>query len=77
MGILNDLFGICAVTILHLLAMTSNEKKILFKKEKKNGIRTSAYLSLNVKALNRSTTSASIVLAILQRYQIRIARQFL
>ena len=31
---------------------------------------------LNVKTLNRSTTPASIVLAILQRYQIIIVRQF-
>ena len=53
------------------------KKKILFKKKKKIGIRTSAYFNegLNVKTLNRSTTPASIVLAISQRYQIRIARR--
>ena len=31
---------------------------------------------LNVKSLNRSTTPTLILLAILQRYQIRIVRQF-
>ena len=76
MGISNDLFIICAVTIWCLLKpWRRTKKKSNLKKEHWDS--NSAYFNygLNVKTRNRSTTPASTALAISQRYQIRIVRQ--